>query len=214
MSSASQKFVLTGPNAGRTLTVNGHEFVDGQLTFHGSAAQIATLGRVFSFYGVLPADQAELAELRAAKKSAGPDRKALDEAMAGLPGGNTDAGYVVSAMAAHFGELFTEADAARVHELVKPEQGKPTDPPAKTQAERDADEAARVQAELDAQASSTPTLAEAIGMLDPAVDGHWTSNNLPALDVLEELTGKKPARSEVDAVAEGYTRAKARAAKQ
>ena len=55
---------------------------------------------------------------------------------------------------------------------------------------------------------------EAIGQLDPEDDKHWTSNNLPALDVLESMTGKKVARSDVDAVAEGYTRAKARAAKQ
>ena len=58
------------------------------------------------------------------------------------------------------------------------------------------------------------SLAEAIGLLDPGVDAHWTSNNLPSLERLGELTGKKVARSDVDAVAEGYTRAKARAAKQ
>lgn len=58
-----------------------------------------------------------------------------------------------------------------------------------------------------------PTLAEAIGLLDPEDDAHWTSNNLPAIDVLEQLTGAKVSRADVNAVAEDFTRAKARAAK-
>lgn len=58
-----------------------------------------------------------------------------------------------------------------------------------------------------------PTLAEAIGMLDPENDSHWTSNNLPGLDDLERLTGVNVTRADVNAIAEGFTRAKARAAK-
>lgn len=56
-----------------------------------------------------------------------------------------------------------------------------------------------------------PSLAEAIGLLDPENDAHWTSNNLPAIDFLEGVTGSKVTRAEVEAVAEGFTRAKARA---
>ena len=141
MSTASTKFVLVGPHAGKTMNVNGHEFVDGEMTFHGSAEQAATLARVFSFYSALPEREAELAQLKADKAPQAP------------------------------------------------------------------------QAPQDA-APGKPTLAEAIGALDPDVDAHWTSNNLPSLDYLSELTGKKAARGDVDAVAEGYTRAKARAAKQ
>lgn len=136
MASITQKFVLIGPHAGKTMNVNGHGFVDGEYTFQGSAEQAATLARIFKRYAALPVEQAELAKL-------------------------------------------------------------------KTQ-----------QAAPAAPAAGKLTLGEAIGALDPENDRHWTSNNLPALDVLEELTGKKVARNEVDAVAEGYTRAKARAAKQ
>ncbi len=211
MSSNSEKFVLVGPNAGKTLNVNGHEFVDGEMTFHGSEAQISFLSRVLSFYGAVSADKAELAELKAAKLAKTLSREDVEKALAGLPGENTDADYVVGAMSAHFKDLFTVDDEAKVRELVKAPAE--TDPAAKTEAELAADLAAKAQAEEDAK-NVKPTLGEAIGSLDPENDKHWTSNNLPALDVLEALTGKKVARSEVDSVADGYTRAKARAAKQ
>lgn len=149
MASVTQKFVLVGPHAGKTLSVNGHEFVDGEYTFQGSAEQVGTLARIFADYAALPEEQAELAQLKAEKAAQ------------------------------------TPAPAAQV-----PDAAVTTEPVGK------------------------PTLGEAIGRLDPDDDKHWTSNNLPALDVLEALTGKKVARSDVDAVADGYTRAKARAAKQ
>jgi hypothetical protein len=78
--------------------------------------------------------------------------------------------------------------------------------------------AAPTQVAQPAAASAAPTaavvtLGEAIGALDPEADGDWTSNNLPSLDRLAELVGKKPSRDEVEAIATGYTRAKARAAR-
>ena len=145
-----QRFVLTGPHAGKTMNVNGLQFVDGVLDVNVSGAQVGVLTRVLSYYGALPEAEAELAELKAKK-----------------------------------------AEPSEGMRLVQSRE------------------------ELDAvKQSGKPTLGEAIGALDPENDKHWTSNNLPALDVLEELTGKKVARDEVNAVAEGYTRAKARAAKQ
>lgn len=62
--------------------------------------------------------------------------------------------------------------------------------------------------------SAKPSLGEAIGQLDPETDAHWTSNNLPAIDYLSSVTGTKVTRADVDAIAAGYTRAKARQARQ
>lgn len=45
-------------------------------------------------------------------------RAELDKAIAGLPGENTDADYVVRAMRSHFGAVFTDADEAKVREVV------------------------------------------------------------------------------------------------
>lgn len=59
-----------------------------------------------------------------------------------------------------------------------------------------------------------PSLGEAVAALDPENDAHWTSNNLPNLEALTGLTGSKVARGQVEAIASGYTRAKAKVAKQ
>lgn len=175
MASVNQKFVLVGPHAGQTMHVNGHEFVDGEMTFQGSAEQAATLERVFEFYGAMTAEKAELHALRGEQKPEGdkqPDSTAQVDS--GASGGQADA-----------------QGSATSTEAAKPAQDAPSGAP-----------------------DAKPSLAEAIGLLDPEVDAHWTSNNLPNLEHLGELTGKKVARDEVNAVAEGYTRAKARAAKQ
>lgn len=214
MASVTQKFVLIGPHAGRSMVVNGHEFVDGEFIYSGSEGQAATLARVLEFYGAVTAEKAELDQLRSERT--GPIRADLDKALSELPGDQTDPEYVVKAMSAHFGELFTAEDEVKVRELVK------------VQASQDAagDQAGTQGSTTSAGTTGTaqntpngapdvkPSLAEAIGLLDPETDAHWTSNNLPNLEHLSELIGKKVARDEVNAVAEGYTRAKARAAKQ
>lgn len=53
-------------------------------------------------------------------EKAAPTRAQLDAALEALPDGNTDAEYVKRAMRAYFGDLFTEGDAKRVDEAVKP----------------------------------------------------------------------------------------------
>ena len=175
MASVNQKFVLVGPHAGQTMHVNGHEFVDGEMTFQGSAEQAATLERVFEFYGAMTAEKAELHALRGEQKP--PDNKP------------PESGAQVDSWASG-GQADAQGSATST-EAAKPAQDEPSGAP-----------------------DAKPSLAEAIGLLDPEVDAHWTSNNLPNLEHLGELTGKKVARDEVNAVAEGYTRAKARAAKQ
>lgn len=163
----SQKFVLVGPHAGKSMAVNGHEFVDGEFTFQGSSAQIAVLANVFGFYGAVPAEKAELEQLRA-EKSQGEQTQTTADPDAGKGGEQT------------------QAPAAPV--------GSDTN-------------------DKDVKDPVLPTLAEAIGMLDPENDAHWTSNNLPGLDDLSKLTGKQVSRADVEAIAAGYTRAKARQAK-
>ena len=49
-------------------------------------------------------------------------RAEVDKAIASLPGENTDPDYVVNAMRSHFKALFTDADEAKVRELVKSPQ--------------------------------------------------------------------------------------------
>jgi hypothetical protein len=116
-----------------------------------------------------------------------------------------------------FYEVFP-ADTAELMELkaAMGEGSKLATPAAPTPEANAAAEAAAAQAALeqalgeDDAPSGRPTLAEAIGQLDPENDAHWTSNNLPSIDALAALTGKPATRAEVNELAEGYTRAKAR----
>lgn len=84
-----------------------------------------------------------------------------------------------------------------------------TEPESQTEAAEE-QEAAPEPATAAPETSAALDLAEAIGTLDPANTDHWTSNNLPAVDHLSDLTGGKVTRADVEAVAPGYTRAKAR----
>ncbi|UIS24756.1 hypothetical protein P9A53_gp23 [Xanthomonas phage vB_Xar_IVIA-DoCa6] len=201
----SHKFVLVGPHAGKTMNVNGHQFEDGEFTFVGGDAQAAVLARVFEFYGALPADKAELVRLKGREREPGRGRKELDQAIAGLPGDHTDPDYVVNSMRNHWGDLFTAGDELMVREVVVKPEGDKTDATVGDQT--------NTQTPEPPKAPIMPSLAEAIGLLDPSDDQDWTSNNLPNLERLEALTGKKPSRADVEAIADGYTRAKAKAAK-
>lgn len=142
----TQKFALIGPLEGKTLQVNGHEFVDGRYEVTASEQVIQGLTNLFSFYGAVPEEEAEAIRL----------------------GALLDGGDQVPVVGSATNDKAVVAD-------------------------------------------QKPTLAEAIGLLQADNDAHWTSNNLPAIDFLEEATGKKVTRAEVEAVAEGFTRAKARA---
>lgn len=55
-------------------------------------------------------------------------RTALDIALRELPGGNDDPDYVARAMRNHFGAVFTDADEAKVREVVLAPQVAPVEP--------------------------------------------------------------------------------------
>lgn len=64
------------------------------------------------------------------------------------------------------------------------------------------------------QLTPAEALARALGELDPEADDHWTSSNLPAIGHLEAVLGRDVSREEVEALASGFTRAKAREARR
>lgn len=66
-----------------------------------------------------PTELAEAAKSLDALESDEVTRADLDAALAELPDDHTDPDYVVDGMRVHFGDLFTEADEAKVRELVK-----------------------------------------------------------------------------------------------
>lgn len=203
----TQRFVLVGPHVGKTLNVNGHPFVDGEYIFQGPAHQIESLAKIFKRYAALPIEQAQAYQIEYIKANGSDEDKAkvaqfeqsqeLSKALDLKPEGE-DTGDKGGEQT---GEQANQASS---------------DAPGSQAPASDASTGTGSQAHdpNPPQDPQKPTLAEAIGLLDPEVDAHWTSNNLPSLDILSEQVGKKVGRADVDAVAEGYTRAKARAAKQ
>lgn len=145
---ASERFILVGPNAGKSGVWGGFEFKDGVCLVTGQLGDITAAGSLLSrFYSA----HSELLANQMLEK------------------GVTD-----------LAELQAQAKAA-----VAPEG------PGTSLLER---------------------IADVIKGLDPADEDHWTSNNLPALDVIGERVGQDVTRAQVNEVAPGYTRAAAKAA--
>jgi hypothetical protein len=148
---AQEKFILVGPNAGKSGVWGGYAFENGICIVQGQIEGInAAAGLLSRFYGAYPAT------IAAAMKARGVTDPAL---------------------------LDVEAEEVPTVEPLLPQE--------LTLAEK---------------------IAEALKKLDPANDDHWTSNNLPALDEIGELLGQDVTRAQVNEVAQGYTRAAARAA--
>lgn len=51
-----------------------------------------------------------------------------------------------------------------------------------------------------------PSVVDAIYMLNPANDSHWTKDGMPSLKVLQSITEKYHSRSEVEELTQGYRR--------
>ncbi|MFA5702899.1 MAG: hypothetical protein WC982_05200 [Advenella sp.] len=190
----TQRYLLVGPHTGKTLTVNGHPFVEGRYSFTGPAHQIASLTNIFRRYSALPEAEAQAFQIEYIKANGTEEER---KAVADFEARQSD------------GDSFLIPQTGGEQTGGEQTDGEQTDGEQTGGEQTDGEQTGGEQA-----GGERPTLGEAIGMLDPEDSDHWTSNNLPSLDKLSELTGKKVGRADVDAVAEGYTRAKARAAKQ
>lgn len=199
MNIAALTYVIVGPNAGKTMTINGRDFLEGRHEHVGPEHEHNTLINLFSrFYSVFPEQVAahEQAKYDALVKGE-PAPSVLETVLTPAP------------VAAPIPEPTTEPVVPQGGVV---EAGKPAlvgETPRETVVEKPLEE----DKPLEGDARKL-TLAEAIGLLDPEVDDHWTSNNLPALDVLSDLMGgMKVGRADVEDVASGYTRSAARKAR-
>lgn len=220
--SVQQDFVLVGPHVGKTMAVNGHPFQDGRYRFTGPGHQVESLTKIFATYSALPIEQAEAYQIQyILANSDDEEMKAkAAERLAQLQGQSEEERQAAEEAARQAADR-ADAVAADLKRQADEDQAA-REASAKALAaalgEGGSEDGGNPDGNSDNSnadgAAVKLTLGEAIGQLDPEADTHWTSNNLPSLDILSELIGKKVGRADVEAVAEGYTRAKARAAKQ
>lgn len=189
------KLVMVGHYAGKTVTLNGHTFVDGELTLTGDIAAYAGVVKYFSTYNAWPAGSPELEAAQFQyEESAGGDNGG---------GSNLDG-------------LEDGKDSSAKHSNESPASGAPNG------AGHDAGEgdALREGGASSGDGSSsgrdsdprTLQIVDALKSLDPSVDDHWTDGGLPRVAAIEEASGIVGiTRKEIEAAYKGFDREKAAA---
>lgn len=192
-------FVLTGPLAGRTIRLGSqpYPFENGRLTIQAPAEEVALHARFLERnWQAYPEGHPALKEVpdgqRDLQEGSQPDGQQPVHSDVQPNGGGTEAGD-----AAPVSGGGVEAEAGQAGG-VPDGDGQPavlTDP------------AKEPTVELNTK------LQKAVLGLDPADDTHWTKDGKPAMTAVEKLYGSAGiTRADVEAVAPGHTRDKAKAA--
>lgn len=192
------RYHLVGAHAGKTITLGGHEFVDGVFTFGANKE------------GVMPSPQ------EATRKS-----NLLGKCyQAYLEGPELDAAKarIEKAGAANAGEL----DVAK-----REDEEQANRPPVGTKPEPKADKPADAEPEQPAPAAPEPEVTPpapeqptterkgavrtALTKLDATNDDHWTGQGLPSVEAVRELSGNKDvSRQDIQALAPKLNREEAK----
>lgn len=190
------KLILTGHYAGRTVKLNGHTFVNGELPLAGDLKSMDGLVAYFRTYNAFLSGSNELAaaQARDAKEKGNGTDKVLDgQAGAnagGLPAngpatGTTSGQGATGASPAPEGSV-AGGDGSQEGHL--PDAGKVTDP-------------------------SLLKVLDAVKALDPMSDEHWTAAGLPQVAAVATAAGiPTVTRKDIETVMPGYNRDAAKAA--
>lgn len=192
-------FVLTGALAGRTIRLGSqpYAFEKGRLTITAPAEDVARHARFLernwqAYPEGHPALEGQTYGQREVQTNAQQDGQPPVSSDVQPNGGGTEAG----------GEANNGAGAT------DPEAGQARSVPGGD----------GQQAQLNPAGDPPPPevntkLQKAVQSLDPADDNHWTRDGKPAMSAVEKLYGSAGiTRADVDAVAPGWTREKAKAA--
>jgi len=209
----NHRLVLTGPYAGRTMNLKGHQFVEGVLELHGTMEAVEGLvvymGR--SFQAFLEGSD----ELRAAqerdKEAADGQRNSSREVQ---PEGDEGEGHVQPE-----GEGAPAPSDDHGNGAGEAPEGTGTDVSGGNgQSDAGVPERAPEQGGAGEAQPVTPTdtaLLKAIHGLDPENDDHWTEDGLPLMTAVETSYGSAGiTRKDVEAAAPEWNRDKAREQKE
>lgn len=192
-------FVLTGPLAGRTIRLGSQPYVfkEGRLTITAPAEEIALHARFLernwqAYPEGHPALEGQADGQREVQTNTQQDGQPPVRSDVQSNGGGAEAG---GAAPVRGGGVETEAGQTGSAPGGDGQQAVLTDP------------VKEPTVELNTK------LQKAVLGLDPADDTHWTKDGKPAMTAVEKLYGSAAiTRADVEAVAPGWTREKARAA--
>lgn len=184
----TKTFVLTGPLAGKTMQINGRNFVNGRCQITSPANLMGGAEHYLgTYYQAYPEGSAKLLAAQAKEKPNGQrvvqtgDVKDQPHA---VHGGVQSTGEGSGAEAPAPGSVDAGASTGSA-DGVAAGDGQPS---AKAPA---GDQVKKIQ--------------DALGKLDPKVAEHWSEDHKPAVDVVSKLAGFPVTRAEIDAITGGAT---------
>lgn len=188
------KLILTGFYAGKTKTINGYDFVKGELVLKGELAKLDGLIAYMKAYGAFLQGSEELAEAQARDALTKGGSDGTDAILDGQ-GGSSEGGVPTNLTSPGTGS----GDGAT---------GTSTDGSG-SGAEGDGVQAGR-EADAKAQAASDPNvlkIIDALKSLDPTNDDHWTDAGLPLVGIIATASGiVNVTRKDISAALPGWNR--------
>lgn len=182
------KLILTGHYAGKTVVLNGHKFVDGELELTGDISKLGNLINYFRSYSAFLSGSDELANAQAR------DKENANGSGSDMGEGRTDTGGASADVTGSEEESEWEG-----HDGADSGSGGHG-------AEGDG-----VPEGRESRDPQVLKIIDAIKGLDPEVDEFWTAGGLPAVKAIEQSSGIiGVTRKEIEAAMPEYTRDKAR----
>jgi len=183
------KLILTGFYAGKTITLNGYKFIDGELELKGEIEKLGGVINYFRTYNAYLAGSEELANAQIRDKEIADGRdENLDDEWADASGVSTD-------------EPGPEKDpGGSGHASAEAGDGQGTDGDGVSPGRDDRD-------------PQTLKIVDALNSLDPENDDFWTDGGLPTVKAVEHASGIVGIkRKEIEAALPDFNRDAARAA--
>lgn len=192
------KLILTGHYAGKTVTLNGYKFENGELDVGSDLTKIDNIVRYFASYNAFLAGSPELAEAqerdRINKETNHGASEILDGQNGPQSGGvSTDKPGTSEAGSGGAGDSETNYSGS-----VSAGSGV---------------SAGRVAVELSTDDPKMLMIIDALKALDPTSDEHWTDAGLPRVDAVAEASKVADVtRTDIEKAIPGWTRQAALAA--
>jgi hypothetical protein len=192
---STMKLVMVGHYAGKDVTINGHKFVNGELSLDGDMTGYAGIVKYFASYNAYPAGSAEL---EAAKF-------AIEENSGGEDGGGSNSNGRKDGED-NSGKHPNKSRASEVphgdgHDAAKGDSLRGGEAPSGDGSSEGRDSDPR-----------TLQILDALKALDPSVDDHWTDGGLPRVAAIEAASGiVGVTRKEIVEADPDFTREKAAA---